>query len=209
MKKLSIVIPARNQQAPLGRAIQQFHVARGQGQVEVLVVDAGSCDGSVTVADLLADRVERMSVVEGNWEVAARNLGAARARGDVVLFLDPGARLRVAPETLFGRLSDAFGGERIVSCVTLPSCSRSMLEEDSAGVTNLATVPDTTSGWFLAVRRGLFLKEGGFKEIADQPAEDLLIERLAFHGAALTLEESLFWMPRDQELTQTADAVAM
>lgn len=86
---ISVVIPTYNRAGTVVRAIDSV-VAQTHGNLEVIVVDDGSTDGT---ADLIAERYgadPRVRwVTQANQGVsAARNRGLAVARGDYVALLD-------------------------------------------------------------------------------------------------------------------------
>src|ERR687894_2355329 len=86
---VSIVIPALNEERLLAGLLSDL---AGQSRLpdEVLVVDAGSRDGTVAVAE----RFPFVEVLRSTPPVAVgRNAGGRRARGDVIVFLDADARL--------------------------------------------------------------------------------------------------------------------
>ena len=56
MRRLSIIVPALDEEARIGATLQALAAARSRG-AEVLVVDGGSRDGTVAAAAPLADRV--------------------------------------------------------------------------------------------------------------------------------------------------------
>jgi glycosyltransferase involved in cell wall biosynthesis len=88
--KASIVIPTLNEERRLGGLLSDL-AAQTQPPDEVLVVDAGSTDGTVEVAR----RFRRVEVLEATPPVArGRNLGGMRAGGDVVVFFDADVRFR-------------------------------------------------------------------------------------------------------------------
>ena len=98
---VSVVIPNYNYEAFVGAAIESA-LALDWPQVQVIVVDDGSTDGSRLVIGRYADRVE--TVLQPNaGQLAACNAGFARARGEVVFFLDsddmlhPSVVRRLAP----------------------------------------------------------------------------------------------------------------
>jgi glycosyltransferase involved in cell wall biosynthesis len=94
---VSVVIPAFNERAWLGACIRSV---RMQGvAAEIVVVENGSTDGTAAIAHLRADRVVRTERPAGYSR--ARNLGAAVARGDLLVFLDADSRAEAgALETL-------------------------------------------------------------------------------------------------------------
>ncbi|MDQ3555183.1 MAG: glycosyltransferase [Gemmatimonadota bacterium] len=85
---VSVVIPARNEAAGIGSLIRTV-LAQGGGraEVEVIVVDDGSTDGTPEVARSAGARVIELQTGGGN-PAAARNRGAAASRGDPIVFLD-------------------------------------------------------------------------------------------------------------------------
>lgn len=78
--KLSIIIPTLNEEACLEDTLKHISTADG---VEVIVVDGGSTDKTVAIAQRGADRV--ISAWQGRAN--QMNVGARAARGDVLLFL--------------------------------------------------------------------------------------------------------------------------
>ena len=86
---LSIVIPVLNEAATVGPALQALAAWRGQGRVEVIVVDGQSHDGSVAAARDGADRV----VNSMRGRARQMNAGASKAAAEVLLFLHADTRL--------------------------------------------------------------------------------------------------------------------
>jgi glycosyltransferase involved in cell wall biosynthesis len=87
---VSVVIPCFNQAPYVGAAIASAH-AQTYENVEVVVVDDGSTDGS---SDVIASHDVAIRLRQPNGGVArARNAGLAAARGHFVVFLDADDRL--------------------------------------------------------------------------------------------------------------------
>jgi rSAM/selenodomain-associated transferase 2 len=85
---LSIIMPVLDEAAGIQAtltALSPFH----SRDVELIVVDGGSNDNTMTLAEPLADHV--LSATRGR--AAQMNCGAATARGDVLLFLHADTRL--------------------------------------------------------------------------------------------------------------------
>jgi glycosyltransferase involved in cell wall biosynthesis len=89
--RISVVIANWNYAAFVGAAIDSA-LALDWPAVEVIVVDDGSTDDSRRVIEAYGDRVESIFQANGGQR-AACNAGFARARGDVVIFLDADDRL--------------------------------------------------------------------------------------------------------------------
>lgn len=85
MSTTSVVIPSHDSERFLGEAIESA-LAQDRRQVEVVVVDDGSSDGSVEIARSFPD-VEVLEI-DPCTAGAARNAGVAASRGDLVAFLD-------------------------------------------------------------------------------------------------------------------------
>lgn len=85
--KVSVIIPCRNGAAWLAAAIESC-LAQSWPNLQVIVVDNGSTDGSLAVAQ--GYRSGAVTVLECRQESAgaARNLGLARADGEWIQFLD-------------------------------------------------------------------------------------------------------------------------
>ena len=102
---VSVVIPARNEQGYLEEAIRS--VRRQSIPVEVVVVENGSSDGTAAIARRMADRVVERDAPLGYSR--ARNLGAAAAGRDWLVFLD--ADSRMGPGALEAIFAHALRGE--------------------------------------------------------------------------------------------------
>lgn len=91
--QISIVIPVLNEADCLGRSLDYLFALPGlRERCEVIVSDGGSVDGSLEIATRHA-----CVIVTGNAGRASQmNAGAARARGDYLLFLHADSRLPAA-----------------------------------------------------------------------------------------------------------------
>ncbi len=88
--KLSVVIPAYNEEVRLGPSLQRVQdYLRGRGVLaEVIVVDDGSADGTADVARSSSLGVVVLVNEENRGKGYSVRRGALAARGDVVLFSD-------------------------------------------------------------------------------------------------------------------------
>ena len=84
--KVSVIIPNYNYSQYLGEAIDSV-LAQTVTDIEIIVVDDGSTDGSKELLDSFGDRIR--TVFQKNQGVsAARNHGVCISRGEFVAFLD-------------------------------------------------------------------------------------------------------------------------
>lgn len=122
---ISVVMPALNGARFIDEAIGSV-CAQSIPVTELHVIDDGSTDNTADIVSDLADRNSRILLHQGprRGPGPARNVGLARARGDVIAFLDcddlwPGdklekqlARLMAAPDvSMVGGLHQPFHSE--------------------------------------------------------------------------------------------------
>ncbi|MFG2677486.1 glycosyltransferase [Streptomyces sp. NPDC048392] len=95
---ITVVVPAYNAAATLGRALDSLVVQTCQ-DLEVLVVDDASQDSSRVVAESYADRIPRLRLIPRQTNSggvgAPRNDGIRAAQGEYVMFLDSDDELPV------------------------------------------------------------------------------------------------------------------
>ena len=86
----SVVIPARNAAQTLGEQLDAFVAQRVEFPWELIVVDNGSQDATVAIAEGYASRLPLRVVSAGERPVAnyARNVGIGLATGDRILLCD-------------------------------------------------------------------------------------------------------------------------
>ncbi|HEV3229546.1 MAG TPA: glycosyltransferase [Solirubrobacteraceae bacterium] len=157
MPHVSVVVPARDAAAYIGRLLAALDGQDAAGGSEVIVVDNGSRDETAELAEAApaVDRVLRRSRGEGPG--AARNAGAAVARGEVLAFLDadcwpaPGW-LRAGVEVM--RSSDVLQGRVLPDPAITPGpFDRTLTVNDAHGLFESAN---------LFTRRELLEEVGGF-----------------------------------------------
>lgn len=87
--KVSIIIPCYNSEAYLGACMDSV-LAQTMEDFEAILIDDGSVDGTLAVAQAYAGRDTRVRVLaqENRGVAAARNLGLEHARGEWITFVD-------------------------------------------------------------------------------------------------------------------------
>ncbi|HNG90474.1 MAG TPA: glycosyltransferase, partial [Saprospiraceae bacterium] len=102
--RLSIIIPTRNEAQYLATTLAQFQPYWESGEVEVIVSDANSTDGTAELVQALEQHSGgRVRLVQrpGKQNIAiGRNYGAAHARADLLFHTDADVRL-MPPEQFF------------------------------------------------------------------------------------------------------------
>ncbi len=87
MAFISIIIPTYNRSASLLRAIDSVH-KNSESDIEIIVVDDGSNDGTAEEVKKLSDSRIRYHRQENKGVCAARNKGAELSGGQYLIFLD-------------------------------------------------------------------------------------------------------------------------
>jgi glycosyltransferase involved in cell wall biosynthesis len=161
MSKLSVIVPTLNEEAHVGVLLTDV-ASQTRKADEVLVVDAGSTDGTVPVVR----RFPFAELLEAKPPVACgRNLGGRSASGDVLIFLDADVRL---PRDFFERFLEEFESRRLdVSCPRyIPYRSTRAVERFHALLNFVLKAVQGISpsglGMCIAVRGDLFRKSSGF-----------------------------------------------
>jgi glycosyltransferase involved in cell wall biosynthesis len=168
--KLSIVIPAYNEEKRIGDCLQSVFLAlktvahggkSGAGwDAEVIVVDNNSTDKTADIARNLGVEVIFEPV---NHIARARNAGAARATGDWILFLD--ADTILPAETLRDALAamesgKAVGGSSILNYGEVTGVTWVFVKVVNFVIRHVKM----TAGCFIFCRADAFRELGGFNQ---------------------------------------------
>jgi rSAM/selenodomain-associated transferase 2 len=156
---ISVIIPTLNEAAALGDTLD--HLARIPGRWEVIVADSGSADRTLAIA-----RERDAIVVEGApaGRGAAMNAGAARASGDILLFLHADT---CPPDTAYRLISEALASPGVAA-----AAFRLRMDRDEwrfRMLTPVATLRFRIQRAFfgdqaIAVRKADFERVGGYHE---------------------------------------------
>jgi rSAM/selenodomain-associated transferase 2 len=180
--RLSIIVPVLNEAAVIADTLDALAPLRAQGH-DVIVADGGSSDGT---PGLLAGRAD--TVLDApRGRATQMNAGAARARGDVLLFLHADTRLPPQADTLVARaLQRGTDWGRF----DVRIAGRSRLLPLIAALMNLRSrlTGIATGDQAIFVRRALFERIGGFADIALMEDIDLS-RRLRAQGSPACLRE--------------------
>jgi Glycosyl transferase family 2 len=161
VSSLSVIIPALNEERHVGALLSDI-AAQTRKPDEVLVVDAGSTDGTVPVVR----RSAFAELLEGTPPVACgRNLGGRRATGDVLIFLD--ADVRLSGDFLEDFLGEFENRGLDVACPLYVPYRSTPAIEAFHGVFNLVTrvfqgTLPSGAGHCIAVKRSVFQESRGF-----------------------------------------------
>ncbi len=194
VRTVSVVIPAFQEEkyiaATLSRLVNIDHL------IEIIVVDGGSKDKTVEVARRFTDKVY---VLREQGIARARNYGAKRACGDVLVFLDADV---ITTADFVEKVLETFSNSTVIgaTCFIMPVKPRFhekvFFDLHNSLTRILARFKPHCRGEFFVVRRSEFLKVNGFDESLPCSEDHELAFRLSKRGRfvfikSLTVYESL------------------
>ena len=190
MSNLSVITPTLNEERHVGALLSDV-ASQTRKPDEVLVVDAGSTDATVSVVR----RFPFVKVLAGTPPVACgRNLGGRSATGDVLIFLDADVRL---PGDFFESFLEDFEGRRLdVACPLYVPYSSTPAVEGFHALFNFVMkavqgISPSGAGHCIAVRGDLFQGSSGFDP--NLKFDDIeLIRRLSKGRRFGIIEERVF-----------------
>ncbi len=160
--KVSVIIPTYQEGRYIGSLLRRL--AGLKYPTEIIVVDSGSTDGTVETAKLFTENVYK---INQRGIAKARNYGACRSNGEILVFLDADV---TPPSDFVEKTLRAFQNSMVVgaTCNIVPRQPR-ILELFFFGFYNKLIQVSTflkphSRGEFLAMRRKCFLEIGGFNE---------------------------------------------
>ena len=168
---VSVVIPAKNAGAYIGETIDSALMQDGVG--EVIVVDDGSADDTVTIVQSIDDPRLHLMTNDATGVSTARNLGARNAHGKWLIFLDADDRLRPGAVTILlnaattaPRAVLVYGDYNTIDSAGQPIGRRGLLKgrlKPSGDVLErLASGNFIVNGGIMLVRADAFHATGGF-----------------------------------------------
>ncbi|MEM1514954.1 MAG: glycosyltransferase, partial [Candidatus Bathyarchaeia archaeon] len=146
---------------------------------EVIVVDGGSADRTVEIA---RNFTEKVYILGERGIGRARNHGASKATGDIIIFMDADAD---PPPDFIKKVISAFKRRHIigVTCNIMPKDARPhelvFFKLYNLALFILSFFKPHSRGVFLAVRRDAFMRVGGFNEKLPCVEDHELVFRLS------------------------------
>lgn len=123
MRKISIIVPVYNTEKYIGRCIESIQ-NQTYTNLEIILVDDGSKDDSLTICQKYAEKDSRIKVLhtKKNFGVSnARNMGIERSTGEYIGFIDSDDYIEKTMYETLVRYSD----NRV-----LPICTYNMVDEN-------------------------------------------------------------------------------
>lgn len=179
---LSIIVPALDEAGVIAATLDALAPLRARGH-EVIVVDGGSRDGTLGLCRGRTD----VTFVASRGRARQMNAGAARAGGDVLLFLHADTLL---PAQVDGLVAEALESGALWGRFDVRIAGRSPMLPVIAALMNRRScwTGIATGDQAIFVRRGVFERMGGFADLALMEDVDLS-RRLRVLGAPACVHE--------------------
>lgn len=188
---ISVIVPARNEQAVIGRCLRSL-VGQSGIEREIIVVDDDSSDQTRAIAQTAGVRVIAAGPVPAGWggKNNACAVGAAAARGKWLLFTDadtvhaPGSLARAVDEArqhgaALLSYSPAQELRGLAQQATMPLIFAELAcAYDPRQVSDPRSAAAAANGQYLLVRRDVYESVGGHATVAGDLLEDVGLARL-------------------------------
>jgi GT2 family glycosyltransferase len=182
---ISVIVPTWNEEKYLPSCLRSLANQSHRQPSEIIVVDGGSTDQTISIAEKYADKV---LVQKGQPVGAARNKGAEAAKGDVLAFIDADT---MASGHWLEEIAHSFSSNRGAVGVTGPTLPYEGTKLDDL-VYHVATgwaqrfslklgFPHV-AGFNCAYRKGAFWDAGGFDENRELSEDVMLSLRIRHQG---------------------------
>ena len=194
IERVSVIIPCLNAAATLGAQLEALSRQTWSGDIEIVVGDNGSTDGSRELAESYSDRLPGLRIlraVDRKGPAHAKNIAASSATGDVLLFCDADDEVDAGwIAGLVRALEDHEAAASRHEIERLNGGRARRLHGDPAqqyGLSKYTNPPflDHAGGCGLGVRRGVFEALGGFDESYEVLEDTDLCWRLQLAGHRL------------------------
>jgi glycosyltransferase involved in cell wall biosynthesis len=187
--KLSIVIPTFQEERYIEATLSKLAGTKTDVPFEIVVVDGGSTDGTVQKAKRFTNKVY---TIHERGISKARNFGAQKASGDVVLFLDADVN---PPPGFVEKMLEIFKDTRIggATCNIMPAqakvAERFFFHFYNKLIRFACRFKPHSRGEFLAVRKALFWAVEGFDEELPCLEDHDLAQRLSKNGKFVFVDD--------------------
>lgn len=185
---VTIVIPVLNEEKNLHETLQSLNLTHNE---ELIVVDGGSTDGSVSIAQRFTDKVFVTKKGRGNQ----MNVGAEKAEGNILLFLHADC---ILPAGAFDMICQALQNNTVAAgafdlSIDHPSFRFRIIEFGANLRSHVTAIPYGDQGIFMS--KETFNRIGGYADIPLM--EDIeLLRRLKKIGRIVFISPPIKTSPR-------------
>lgn len=183
--KLSVIIPAYNEEDSIAETVQTVREHGGNAIEEIIVVDGGSTDSTISEAESAGAQT---LISEQKGRAVQMNNGAARAKGELLYFLHADSH----PPTNFARkVKQAVSKGYEAGCFQLAFDSDHFLLDFYAWCTRFDIDTFRFGDQSLFVERSAFFKVGGFREDHIVMEDNEIVRRIKNEYSFTILEDQI------------------
>ena len=181
----SIIIPTYNEADQVAGTIGKILTANGKHELEIIVVDGGSTDDTIAIAEQCGATVVRS---ERKGRAAQMNKGAAIASNDMLYFLHADS---IPPNDFTTQILTACNDGAKSGCFRLAFDYDHWFIKANAWFTRFDVNAVRFGDQSLFVTKEVFEKSGGFKEDLLMMEDQEIIHRLKMHGKFKVLNDAV------------------
>jgi rSAM/selenodomain-associated transferase 2 len=172
----SIIIPTYNEADQIAQTISRTHAANGKHEAEIIVVDGGSSDDTISIAEDCGAIVIKS---ERKGRAAQMNKGASVASYELLYFLHADS---IPPHGFTGKILSACSNGAKSGCFRLAFDYDHWFLKANAWFTRFDVNAVRFGDQSLFVTAAVFNKAGGFREDLLMMEDQEIIHRLKKHG---------------------------
>lgn len=182
---ISIIIPAYNEADQIEITISKVQANKGLHEIEIIVVDGGSCDQTIFIAEKCG-AITLLSEKKGR--AVQMNKGANFAKGEIFYFLHADS---IPPQNFTGFITDALQKGFSSGCFRLSFDLQHWFLKANCWFTRFNINAVRFGDQSLFVTRDVFNKCGGYNESLLIMEDQEIIHRIKKHGRFKVMNEAV------------------
>lgn len=176
-ENLTIVIPCKNEEAYIGKTLEQISLQNGIDETRVIIADGGSADGTLSaINDFKENSNLKIEIIKGGSVSEGRNNGAFVCDTEFILFVD--ADTHFLEKDIIEKSLEAIKHNELVTCKIkcIVKDPRATVIFFIFNIVQKLMTESFSTGVFMLIRKDTFKKLGGF-DLTLHQSEDYLLTR--------------------------------
>lgn len=195
--KISVIIPTKNSARTIGKCLWSVF-NQSLKPIEVIVVDGGSKDSTLKIAEQYGVKIFKEPSHSGNAPGIARNFGAKKAKGEILAFIDSDC---YPEKNWLTRVVDTLSNEKIGIYSVIVRDSIGNIISKAYHYLHMQISYDFAPSRCMAIRKEIFLRVGGFDETLTSGEDNDLSYKIKSLGYNIIIDKELKVFHDDDHLT--------